>query len=57
VVADIDIRFSFLNIFLAFIAIMNKIQHAEYPRPQCQKFVADPPESLSEEKWQDNSGQ
>ena len=53
----INIRLALLDILLPLILIMYEIQHAEYPRPQRQKLIADPPEPLPQQKGKQYSRQ
>lgn len=53
----INIGLALLYILLPLILIVYKIQHAEYPRPQSQKFIADPTKPLPQQKGQQYSWQ
>lgn len=56
-IADIDIRLSFSEIFFPVKPVANKSQLAENPAPQPEKSVPDPSKTLSEKKGEDNAGQ
>jgi hypothetical protein len=55
VIADIDVRFSFLEIFCAVKFIAYESELTEYPAPEIQEKISYNTEAGTEQKWQNNS--
>jgi hypothetical protein len=55
VIADIDVRFPFLEIFCAVKFIAYESELTEYPAPEIQEKISYNAEARAEHKWQNNS--